>query len=351
MVRRFNPFDPEGPLTLFESTSRGVNFFTMLGEPRDSYTYLSQEEYDKKKLLEAAAEKKISVVKDSVEKASVYFGEGLPKEFTSIDHMRLNFKDPATEIMEGIIDFHHDIQFYLIIIVSFVCWMLYQIVVDFGLSRYFQKNKPIDFSSDIKEGEDGLLVEETLLSRREHLLTYNVVHGTILEIVWTIAPAFILVAIAVPSFALLYAIDEVIEPTLTIKVVGHQWYWSYEYSDYEKGDLMFDSYMVNEENLSEGRLRLLEVDRKLWLPTYTHIRVLVTSADVIHSWAVPSLGVKMDALPGRLNQISMFIKREGLFFGQCSELCGVNHGFMPIAVKAVPIELFNFWVNFNLEDL
>lgn len=249
--------------------------------------------------------------------------------------MRLNFQDPATDIMEGIIDFHHDILFYLIVIVTFVVWMLFSIVYEFGFANYI--NKHVSF-------------EKTLEARKSHLLTKNITHGTILEIVWTILPAFVLVAIAIPSFALLYAIDEIIEPTLTIKVIGHQWYWSYEYSDYEQGDLLFDSYMLPEEDLEQGQLRLLEVDRKLWLPTYTHIRVLVTAADVIHSWAVPSLGVKMDALPGRLNQVSLFIKREGIFYGQCSELCGVNHGFMPIAVKAVPVDLFNFWVNFNLED-
>lgn len=250
--------------------------------------------------------------------------------------MRINFQDPATSIMEGIIDFHHDIQFYLIVIVIFVAWMLFSIVYEFGIKYYVYPFVPL---------------EEVLYQRRLSLVTKEVTHGTILEIVWTILPAFVLIAIAVPSFALLYSIDELVDPLLTIKVVGHQWFWSYEYSDYEAGDLMFDSYMITEEELEEGQLRLLEVDRKLWLPTYTHIRVLVTSSDVIHSWAVPSLGVKMDALPGRLNQISLFIKREGIFYGQCSELCGVNHGFMPIAIKAVPVDLFNFWVNFNLEDL
>lgn len=250
--------------------------------------------------------------------------------------MRLNFQDPATVVMEGIIDFHHDIQFYLVVIVIFVVWMMVSIVYEFGLSYYVGQ---------------GFSLENILVARKTNLLTKEVTHGTVLEIVWTILPAFVLVAIAIPSFALLYAIDELVDPTLTIKVVGHQWYWSYEYSDYQEGDLTFDSYMVTEEELEEGQLRLLEVDRKLWLPTFTHIRVLVTAADVIHSWAVPSLGVKMDALPGRLNQISLYIKREGIFYGQCSELCGVNHGFMPIAVKAVPINLFNFWANFNLNDL
>lgn len=250
--------------------------------------------------------------------------------------MVFNFQDPATAIMEGIIDFHHDIQFYLIVILTFVGWCMFSIVYEFGLKMYF---------TDSTEN-----VADVLAARKNSIILHRVNHHTILEIVWTIMPVFVLIAIAVPSFALLYAIDELIEPTLTVKVVGHQWYWSYEYSDYTEGDLMFDSYMVSEDDLEPGQLRLLEVDRKLWLPTFTHIRILVTAADVLHSWAVPSFGVKMDCIPGRLNQVSLFIKREGIFYGQCSELCGVNHGFMPIAVKAVPIDLFNFWVNYNLSE-
>lgn len=248
--------------------------------------------------------------------------------------MAFNFQDPATAIMEGIIDFHHDIQFYLIVIIIFVAWCLFSIVYEFGLKMYFTKFKS---------------AEKVLSARKHSLLLRRVNHDTMLEVVWTIMPVFVLIGIGIPSFALLYAIDELVEPTLTVKVVGHQWYWSYEYSDYAE-DLMFDSYMVPEEDLEPGQLRLLEVDRKLWLPTFTHIRLLVTAADVLHSWAVPSFGIKMDCIPGRLNQVALFIKREGIFYGQCSELCGVNHGFMPIAVKAVPIDLFNFWVNYNLSE-
>jgi len=178
------------------------------------------------------------------------------------------------------------------------------------------------------------------------LVIKNITHGVVLEIIWTILPVFVLVGIAIPSFALLYSIDEIIDPTLTIKVIGHQWYWSYEYTDYENNKVLFDSYMVPENDLQLGDLRLLEVDRKVWLPINTHIRVLVTANDVLHCWAMPSFGVKMDAVPGRLNQICLYIKREGIFYGQCSELCGVNHGFMPIVVKAVPVTLFNTWINF-----
>lgn len=239
--------------------------------------------------------------------------------------MRIDFQDPATPIMEGIIDFHHDVQFYLIVILVFVAWCLLSIVQEFGLRFYISKTSSI---------------EESLQARRDSLFLKEVTHGTVLEIIWTLVPVFVLIAIAIPSFALLYAIDELVEPTLTVKVIGHQWYWSYEYSDSKYGDLNFDSYMIPENDLELGQLRLLEVDRKLWLPVYTHIRILVTATDVLHAWAVPALGVKMDCVPGRLNQVSLFIKREGTFYGQCSELCGVNHGFMPIAVKVVPLNWF-----------
>lgn len=245
--------------------------------------------------------------------------------------MPFNFQDPATSIMEGIIDFHHDVQFYLIVIITFVAWCLFSIVHEFGLRFYIS---------------DAAHLQPSLEARRDSLLLKDVNHGTLLEIVWTLVPVVVLVAIAIPSFALLYAIDEIIEPVITIKVIGHQWYWSYEYSDSQSGSLTFDSYMVSESDLQPGQLRLLTVDRELWLPTYTHIRILVTAADVLHSWAVPALGVKMDCVPGRLNQVSLFIKREGTFYGQCSELCGVNHGFMPIAIKAVSLKSFIYWSEF-----
>lgn len=248
--------------------------------------------------------------------------------------MRVNFQDPASIVMEGIISLHHTIMFYLIIVISLVGWMTSEIIRDFGLVYYVGNNK----------------LGEVLAARKLAMQLKHVTHGKLIEIVWTITPSIVLVFIAIPSFALLYATDELIEPTLTIKAVGHQWYWSYEYSDYDEGDLVFDSYMVPEEELIEGQFRLLEVDRKVWLPVDTHIRVIVTATDVLHCWAVPALGIKMDAVPGRLNQTAVFIKREGTFYGQCSEICGVNHGFMPICVKAVPVSLFNFWVDFNLNN-
>jgi len=177
-------------------------------------------------------------------------------------------------------------------------------------------------------------------------------HSSALEFIWTLIPAFILLFISVPSFALLYSLDELIEPSLTLKVIGHQWYWSYEYSDClffpTTESVSFDSYMIATSDLTKGSFRLLEVDNRVVLPTNTHIRLLVTSADVIHSWAIPSFGIKIDATPGRLSQGSLLIKREGVFYGQCSEICGINHGFMPIVIKTVSVETFLIWILSNL---
>jgi len=242
--------------------------------------------------------------------------------------MAINFQDPATAVMEGIIDFHHDVQFYLIIILTFVAWSLFSVVFQFGSSLYVTRSANLT---------------KLLEARRDSLILKNVSHGTVLEIVWTLVPVFVLIAIAIPSFALLYAIDEIIEPTLTVKIIGHQWYWSYEYTD-QFTPIAYDSYMIPEPELKDYELRLLEVDSVLVLPVQTHIRLLVTATDVLHSWAVPAFGVKMDCIPGRLNQVSLFIKREGAFYGQCSELCGVNHGFMPIGVHVVPVQSYVSWV-------
>nr|BCN86735.1 cytochrome c oxidase subunit 2 [Acanthaster planci] len=174
--------------------------------------------------------------------------------------------------------------------------------------------------------------------------------GQGLETIWTIIPAIILIFIALPSLQLLYLMDEVNDPFLTIKAIGHQWYWSYEYADYR--ELEFDSYMIPTSDLSSGMPRLLEVDNRLILPAQTPIRVLVSSADVLHSWAIPSLGVKMDAVPGRLNQVNFFISRCGIFYGQCSEICGANHSFMPIVIETTNFSSFETWVsNFLTESL
>jgi len=168
-------------------------------------------------------------------------------------------------------------------------------------------------------------------------------HGTLIELIWTITPAIVLIMIAFPSFKLLYLMDEVISPSMTIKAVGHQWYWSYEYSDFinEDGEsIEFDSYMTPETDLEDGQLRLLDVDNRIVVPVDTHVRFIITGQDVIHDFAVPSLGLKVDACPGRLNQSSVVIEREGVYYGQCSEICGVYHGFIPIAIEAVNAEKY-----------
>nr|AAD47001.1 cytochrome oxidase II [Forficula decipiens] len=166
--------------------------------------------------------------------------------------------------------------------------------------------------------------------------------GQTIEVNWTVIPAVTLVFIALPSLRLLYLLDEVSQPSLTLKVVGHQWFWSYEYSDF--GNVECDSYMIPSGDLSEAGFRLLEVDNNVVLPVRTQVRALVTAADVLHSWAVPALGVKIDATPGRLNQTSFFINCSGMFYGQCSEICGANHSFMPIVLESVAPGGFLEWL-------
>jgi len=167
-------------------------------------------------------------------------------------------------------------------------------------------------------------------------------HNTVLEILWTAVPVLILVVIAVPSLRLLYFMDRNPDAEMTIKAIGHQWYWSYEYPDHD--DFAFDSIMIPEDALEPGQPRLLAVDNEVVLPVDTDVRILVTAGDVIHSWAVPAFGIKTDAVPGRINETWVRISREGTYYGQCSELCGVNHGYMPIAVRAVSKEAFEEWV-------
>nr|AND96019.1 cytochrome c oxidase subunit 2 [Onthophagus carbonarius] len=164
-----------------------------------------------------------------------------------------------------------------------------------------------------------------------------------IEIIWTIAPAITLIFIALPSLQLLYLLDEINNPMVSMKSIGHQWYWSYEYSDFKK--LEFDSYMIPTNEMKIDGFRLLDVDNRTVLPYNSQIRMLVTAADVIHSWTIPALSVKIDATPGRLNQISFFMNRAGLFFGQCSEICGANHSFMPIVVESISMDYFIKWMN------
>nr|YP_009511920.1 cytochrome c oxidase subunit 2 [Gracilariopsis mclachlanii]AXI97847.1 cytochrome c oxidase subunit 2 [Gracilariopsis mclachlanii] len=234
---------------------------------------------------------------------------------------QLGFQDPATPIMEGIINLHHDLMYFICVIFIFVSWMLSRTLWHF--------------------------------EKQQNIIPSSLTHGTLIEIIWTVTPACILLLIAIPSFSLLYAMDEIISPAITIKTLGHQWYWSYEYSDYLNDDgesIVYDSYMVPEEDLTLGQLRLLEVDNRMIVPINTHIRVIVSAADVLHSWAIPSLGIKCDAIPGRLNQTSMFIKREGVYYGQCSEICGINHGFMPIVIEAVKLPNYITWISNKLGE-
>lgn len=230
---------------------------------------------------------------------------------------QLSFQDYASPAITGIVELHNDIFFFLVIISLAVFWILYVIVTYFN-------------------NKDTIFVHKYWT------------HGTLIELIWTITPAIILMFIAQPSFSLLYILDEVISPTMTLKAVGHQWYWSYEYTDYETaaGDpVEFDSYMVPEADLEPGQLRLLEVDNRSKIPVDTHVRLVVQSTDVIHDYAVPSLGVKIDAMPGRLNQTSILAEREGAFYGQCSEICGVYHGFMPTCVESVDLYSYLSWLH------
>ena len=232
---------------------------------------------------------------------------------------QIGFQDSAAPGFTGIVELHNTIFFYLVVISVGVFWVLGSVIYYYN-------------------------------SRKSPIVHKYLNHGTLIELIWTITPALILIAIAFPSFRLLYLLDEVISPTITIKVVGHQWYWSYEYSDYinESGEsIEFDSYMIPESDLELGQFRLLDVDNKVIIPTDTHVRLIVTGADVIHSFAVPSLGVKIDCVPGRLNQTSILAERTGVFYGQCSEICGVWHGFMPIAVEAVSVQDYLAWINSN----
>nr|ARH53976.1 cytochrome c oxidase subunit 2 [Pantoxystus rubricollis] len=189
-----------------------------------------------------------------------------------------------------------------------------------------------------------ILVGQMLLSMLMNKFTHRfLLEGQLIEMIWTILPAVILILIALPSLRLLYILDEIYNPMITVKVIGHQWYWSYEYSDYKK--IEFDSYMIPSNELKPFNFRLLDVDNRMIIPFNSQVRIIVTSMDVIHSWTIPSLGVKIDATPGRLNQSSFNINRTGLFFGQCSEICGANHSFMPIVIESISPNFFINWIN------
>ncbi|YP_003208156.1 cytochrome c oxidase subunit II (mitochondrion) [Halyomorpha halys] len=180
------------------------------------------------------------------------------------------------------------------------------------------------------------------LTKNKYINRY-LLEGQTIELIWTVMPAITLIFIALPSLRLLYMIDEINNPSITLKVIGHQWYWSYEYSDFSNTE--FDSYMKPVNEMNKNEIRLLDVDNRTVIPMNTQARVVVTAADVLHSWAVPALGIKIDAVPGRLNQGTMNINRPGIMYGQCSEICGANHSFMPIVIESTTTENFLKWIN------
>lgn len=175
------------------------------------------------------------------------------------------------------------------------------------------------------------------------IINRNLLESQIIEITWTIIPAIILVFIAIPSLRILYIIEETNNPLITVKTIGHQWYWSYEYSDTKK--IEFDSYIKPNNIIKNNNFRILETDNHIILPFNVQIRILIRSIDVIHSWTIQAIGVKIDASPGRINQRNIIINRSGIFFGQCSEICGANHTFIPITLERINIKIFLKWIN------
>nr|YP_010265402.1 cytochrome c oxidase subunit II [Cyphoderus aff. similis]UIR97914.1 cytochrome c oxidase subunit 2 [Cyphoderus aff. similis] len=220
----------------------------------------------------------------------------------------LNFQNATSPLMEQLIFFHDHTMTILILIISIVGYNLYSTCINVHIDQYMLESQG-------------------------------------LELFWTVTPSFILIFIGLPSIRLLYMLDEVYKPSLTIKTIGHQWYWSYEYSDFL--NIEFDSYMTPSNELENHSTRLLDVDNRTVIPFNTQIRTIITAADVLHSWTVPALGVKADAVPGRLNQVNFFTNRPGLFFGQCSEICGANHSFMPICMESVTSKFFINWIKNN----
>nr|YP_005089090.1 cytochrome c oxidase subunit II [Gudusia chapra]BAL43846.1 cytochrome c oxidase subunit II [Gudusia chapra] len=224
---------------------------------------------------------------------------------------QMGLQDAASPVMEELLHFHDHALMIVALISMFVLYIMLLLVTTKLTDKYILDSQEV-------------------------------------EIVWTVLPAIILIVLALPSLRILYLMDEINDPHLTIKAMGHQWYWSYEYTDYK--DLGFDSYMIPTQDLAPGQFRLLETDHRMVVPMESPIRILVSAEDVLHSWAVPSLGIKMDAVPGRLNQTAFIASRPGVFYGQCSEICGANHSFMPIVVEAVPLEHFENWSSLMLED-
>nr|UPL65833.1 cytochrome c oxidase subunit II [Haedus sp.] len=219
---------------------------------------------------------------------------------------QFNLQEANSPLMEQLIFFHDHTLMILIMITTMIVYILMSVASNKLINKYLLESQKI-------------------------------------EMIWTIMPAMTLIFIALPSLKILYLMDEINEPLLTIKSIGHQWFWSYEYSDFK--NVEFDSYMKPLSELEDSEFRLLDVDNRTIVPMKTPIRIMITSADVIHSWTIPTLGVKIDATPGRLNQSTIFVKRPTLMYGQCSEICGANHSFMPIVLESTSMEKFIKWIN------
>ena len=223
---------------------------------------------------------------------------------------QLGMQAPATPVKDRLSAFHDELLVIIFLIALFVLGLLLYVILRFNQQR--------------------------------NAVPTRTSHNTVIEMLWTVIPVLILVIIAIPSFKLMYYMDRVPNPDMTIKVTGHQWYWSYDYPD--QGDLTFDSNLIPESDLKPGQKRLLDVDNPLVVPVDTVIRVYVTGTDVIHSWFVPSFGVQEYAIVGRLNESWMKVEHPGVYYGQCNQICGVNHAFMPIKVEAVTKDEFQRWL-------
>lgn len=223
----------------------------------------------------------------------------------------MGMQPAATPVRDRIDDLHNELLIIITLITLFVLGLLLYVITRFNAKR--------------------------------HPVPSKTSHNALIEVVWTVVPVLILVIIAIPSFKLLYYMDRTQQADMTVKATGHQWYWTYEYPD--QGNLSFDSYMIPEEDAAKtGKKRLLDVDNRIVVPVGATVRILITSTDVIHSWFVPSLGVQEYAVPGRVNESWMRIERPGVYYGQCNQICGVNHPFMPIAVQALPKADFDKWL-------
>ena len=244
-------------------------------------------------------------------------GQSAYAELGLSEDWQLSFQEPATDLMSDIISFHSYILMPIITGISIlVLFLLLYIAFRFNSSR--------------------------------NQVASTTTHNTVVEILWTVIPVVLLIVIAIPSFRLLYVSETIPKADLTIKAIGNQWYWSYEYPDY--GDIVFDANMLNDDELSDPKLRLLETDTQIVVPVNKVVKLQITSNDVLHAWTIPAFGVKMDAVPGKLNETWFKANQEGLFYGQCSELCGPKHAFMPINVKVVSEKEFEDWIGFAKEE-